>query len=152
MYATNPIRQPSNSSIAKSNNTKKKQLNHQPGNAPTATTLPTFIFSQCASRPFTPHMLSSINTRPRQVEELENLTIWMEENHEKLRGKPADWINRVKEEIFSTIEQICKNPKALLVRESTTKLRSGYGPFDWKPACRSPERLRILCRVRGPMC
>ena len=37
---------------------------------------------------------------PWQVEELENLTTWMEENHEHLRGRPADWIDRRKEDVF----------------------------------------------------
>ena len=40
-----------------------------------------------------------LNTRPWQTEELENLTTCMEENYESLRGKPADWIDRVKEGI-----------------------------------------------------
>jgi hypothetical protein len=37
---------------------------------------------------------------PWKAEELENLITWMEENHELLRGRPADWINKVKESIF----------------------------------------------------
>jgi hypothetical protein len=44
--------------------------------------------------------------RPWKLEELENLITWMEENHEVLRGKPADWVNKVKEEVFSDNEHV----------------------------------------------
>ena len=35
-----------------------------------------------------------------QTKELENLITWMEENHERLRARPADWINKAKEDVF----------------------------------------------------
>ena len=43
---------------------------------------------------------------PWQAEETEELIAWMEENHERLRGKPADWIRKVKEDIFPGNEHI----------------------------------------------
>ena len=42
--------------------------------------------------------------RPWQTEELENLITYMEENHERLCGKPVDWISRAKGGIFPDSE------------------------------------------------
>ena len=37
---------------------------------------------------------------PWKAEELESLIAWMEENHELLRGRPSDWVIKVKESAF----------------------------------------------------
>ena len=52
----------------------------------------------------------------------------MEGNHERLRGKPADWINRVKEDVFSDNEGF----KHITVQ----KVRDKYGNLKraWKDA------------------
>ena len=55
----------------------------------------------------------------------------MEENHERLRGKPADWINRVKEEVFSENNHI-----------TAQKVRDKYGNLKkaWKDAKKMQEQ------------
>ena len=73
-----------------------KQLNHHQRRPPTAY----HDYFQPSARLST--LLSPINImRAWQAEELEVLITWMEENYGRSRGKPAGWINRVKEDVFS---------------------------------------------------
>ena len=46
----------------------------------------------------------------------------MEENHERLRGKPADWIHKVKEDIFPNNEHIT----AKKVRDKYTNMKKAW--------------------------
>ena len=46
----------------------------------------------------------------------------MEENHERLRGRPADWIHKVKEDIFSDNEHIT----AKKVRDKHTNMKKAW--------------------------
>lgn len=77
--------------------------------------------------------------QPWQAEELENLVSWMEQNHERLRGRPADWINRVKDDIFPD-NQGFKHITAKKVKDKYSNMKrawkdakvmqekSGFGP------------------------
>lgn len=38
--------------------------------------------------------------RPWHTEELEKLITWVEENHQRSRGRPTGWINKVKEDMI----------------------------------------------------
>ena len=38
--------------------------------------------------------------RPWHIEELEKLITWLEKSHQRSRGKPAGWINTVKEDMI----------------------------------------------------
>ena len=46
----------------------------------------------------------------------------MEENHERLRGRPADWIYKVKEDIFPDNEHIT----AKIVRDKYTNMKKSW--------------------------
>ena len=49
----------------------------------------------------------------------------MEENHERLRGKPADWINKVKEDIFPDDEGF-EHITAKKVRDKYTNMKKAW--------------------------
>lgn len=59
----------------------------------------------------------------------------MEENHERLRGRPADWIHKVKEDIFRDNEHItakkvrdkCTNMKKAWKEAKAMQEQSGFG-------------------------
>ena len=63
--------------------------------------------------------------RPWQVEEPESFITSVEENHERLRDKPADWINRVKDDVFFDNQHV-----------TAQKVRDKYGNLNgaWKNA------------------
>ena len=81
-----------------------------------------------------------------QTEELEILITWVEENHERLRGKPADCINRVKEDVLSDNEAF----RHITVQ----KVRDKYGNLKraWKDAKTILEQLESGFGIREEDC
>ena len=60
--------------------------------------------------------------RSWQTEEIEELIVWVEENHERLRGRPVDWIRKAKEDIFPNNEHIT----AKKVRDKYTNMKKAW--------------------------
>ena len=77
--------------------------------------------------------------RPWQTEELEKLITGMEGNHKRLQGRPADWVNKVKEDTFPDDEGF-KYITAKKVRDKYTKMKA------WKDAKTMQEQSGFALR------